>query len=197
MAVNVIETANKPLESLRPHPENPNRGDVDRIAESLEAFGQYRPIVVNEQGTILAGHHVFYAAKQRGDAEILATVVDADEADSRRILLADNRLAELGEGPDVDLLLAALENMGDADFFGTGFDDEYVKALQEAADGPPSLDDLEDEAGDPQEDDYHTKIVMVVNPDVAQLWIAHRKEHVNDTAALHALLLSHQGADAT
>lgn len=196
MAVTVIETAKKPLDSLRPHPENPNRGDVDRIVESLDAFGQYRPIVANEQGTILAGHHVFYAARQRGDTDILVTVVDADEADSRRILLADNRLAELGEGPDVDLLLAALESMGDDDFFGTGFDDDYVKALQEAAEGPPSIDDLEGEAGEPQEDDYHTKIILVVNPDVAKLWIEHRKEHVNDTAALHALILSHQGADA-
>lgn len=193
-AVNVIETTLRPIGKLKAHPENPNRGDVDKIAESLSTFGQYRPIVVNTDFTILAGHHVWEAAKQVGWTDILVSVVDADEDNSRRILLADNRLAELGEGPDIDLLLAALENVGD--FTGTGFDDDYLHALQEAAQGPPSLEDLENEAGEPQEDDYHTKIMLVIDPKVANLWTEHRKDHVNDTAALHALLLSHQGADA-
>jgi ParB-like chromosome segregation protein Spo0J len=195
MAVNVIETALKPIDKLKPHPENPNRGDVDSIADSLTSFGQYRPIVVNADDTILAGHHVWQAAKKVGWTDILVSVVDADEKDSRRILLADNRLAELGQGADIDLLLAALENMDPDDFMGTGFDDEYLTALQEAAQGPPSLEDLEHEAGEGQEDDYHTKIMMMLDPNVANLWTEHRKDHVNDTAALHALILSHQGAD--
>lgn len=186
--VQVLGTKQQLIKDLRPHPENPNRGDVDAIATSLDTFGQYRPIVVTKDGTILAGHHVFYAAQKLGWKGILATVLDADEKEQRRILLADNRLAELGEGPDLDLLLAALENLGEDDFMGTGFTDEYVRALQEAATGPPSLDDLEGEAGPPLEDDYHTRITMVLIPEVAAKWVEHRKEHINDTAALAHLL---------
>lgn len=186
--VNVLETTNRKLDTLHPHPENPNRGDVDKIAESLATFGQYRPIVANKDGTILAGHHVYYAAQKLNWPTIMVTVLDADEQQSRRILLADNRLAELGEGPDLDLLLAALENLGDDDLMGTGFTDDYVRALQESAAGPPGLDDLENEAGPPQEDDYHTKIMMTLIPEVAQRWTEYRQDHINDTAALAKLL---------
>lgn len=188
MGVTLVKTTAVPVLNLHPHPENPNRGDVPKIAESLASFGQYRPIVANQHGTILAGHHVWEAAKQLGWNDIMVTTVNADEKESRRILLADNRLAELGEGPDLDLLLAALEKVDIDDFLGTGFDDDYVKMLQEAAGGPPSLDDLEDEAGPPLEDDYHTKIVMVLQPEVANQWTSYRKEHINDTAALAKLL---------
>lgn len=188
MPVTLVRTTSVPVDKLRPHPENPNRGDVPRIAESLSNFGQYRPIVANQNGTILAGHHVWEAAKHLGWTDIMVTTVNADEKESRRILLADNRLAELGEGPDIDLLLAALERVDPDDLLGTGFDDDYVKMLQEAAGGPPSLDDLEDEAGPPLEDDYHTKVVMVLQPEVASMWMTHRKEHINDTAALAKLL---------
>lgn len=186
--VQVLETNLKSVDWLQPHPENPNRGDVDAIAKSLEAFGQYRPIVANQAGTILAGHHVYYAAKKLGWERINTTIIEADEGESRRILLADNRLAELGEGPDLDLLLQALEHMGTDDFFGTGFTDDYVRALQESAAGPPSLDDLANEAGPISEDDYHTKIIMVLVPEVAQRWTEYRKDHINDTAALAKLL---------
>ena len=33
-------------------------GDVEAVAESLTVNGQYRPIVVTTDGTILAGNHV-------------------------------------------------------------------------------------------------------------------------------------------
>lgn len=188
MAVTVVGTSSVPVGTLRAHPENPNRGDVPKIAESLAAFGQYRPIVANRKNVILAGHHVWEAAKMLGWTNILVTTLDANEDESRRILLADNRLAELGDGPDLDLLLAALERVDASDFVGTGFDEDYVKMLQEAAGGPPSLDDLEDEAGPPLEDDYHTKIVMVLQPEVANQWTTYRKDHINDTAALAKLL---------
>lgn len=186
--VQVLETNQKSTEWLHPHPENPNRGDVDTIAQSLEAFGQYRPIVANANGMILAGHHVFYAAKKLGWPTVLVSIIDADEKMGRRILLADNRLAEMGEGPDLDLLLAALENLGDEDYFGTGFNDDYIRALQEAASGPPDLDSLADEAGPATEDDFHSKIIMVLVPQVAQAWQEYRKDHINDTAALAKLL---------
>lgn len=184
----VLETNNKAIDWLHPHPENPNRGDVDSIAQSLETFDQYRPIVANQNGTILAGHHVYYAAKKLGRETILVSIIEADERESRRILLADNRLAELGEGPDLDLLLRALDNLGEEDFLGTGFDQVYLDSLAEAAAGPPSLEDLENEAGPPQEDDYHTRITMILIPEVAARWVEHRTDHINDTAALAKLL---------
>ena len=45
-----------PIDSVRPYEHNPRRGDLDAIKESLEANGQYRPVVANRRdGTVLAG----------------------------------------------------------------------------------------------------------------------------------------------
>jgi ParB-like chromosome segregation protein Spo0J len=85
-----------PLDRLKPHPSNPRRGDVEAIAESLRVNGQYRPIVVRKSdGVILAGNHTAAAAKRLGWESVSAVLVDADEATSLRILLADNRTADL------------------------------------------------------------------------------------------------------
>lgn len=186
MAVNTIETKSVDIDDLRPHPQNPNRGDVDEIAESLKSFGQYRPIVVNQDNTIVAGHHVWRAAQQLGWSSVLCTVIEANADESLRILLADNRLAELGEGYDLDRLLAALEAA--EDLTGTGYDEDYLVALQETIDGPPTLDDLEDEAGPVQDDDYHTRITLSLAPQLAEAWAKHRKEHLSDSAAMAQLL---------
>lgn len=186
MAVKYLRTESYALDDLRPHPQNPNRGAVDEIATSLEEFDQYRSIVVNQDLTILAGHHVWRAAQQLDRGEIRCDVVEADADESLRILLADNRLAEKGEGYDLDRLLSALEST--ENLAGTGFDDEFLGALQESLGGPPSLDDLEDEAGPVQEDDYHSRITLQLVPAVAEAWAKHRKASSNDSAALGKLL---------
>lgn len=43
----MIEYANVPVDELKPFGMNPRQGDVGAISVSLEANGQYRPIVVN------------------------------------------------------------------------------------------------------------------------------------------------------
>ena len=47
-----------PIDSLTPYQDNPRRGDLEVIKESLAANGQYRPIVANRRtGEVLAGNH--------------------------------------------------------------------------------------------------------------------------------------------
>lgn len=100
-----IEELLVPIDSVKPHPRNPRVGDVKKIAVSLELNGQFRPIVVNRRdGSILAGNHTWKAAKSLGWTEIGATFVDADEDAAQRIMLADNRLAELGRYDESELL---------------------------------------------------------------------------------------------
>jgi ParB-like chromosome segregation protein Spo0J len=176
-----------PVGDLHPHPENPNRGDVNAIAESLEQHGQYRSVVANKDGTILAGHHVWQAAKNIRMGSLRVDVVDADEQSARKILLADNRIADLGPGPDMDALLDVLLTLGN-DLEGTGFDDDYVRMLQEQQAGAPSLDDLEEEAGDPTKEDFYRRITLTLDPRLATAWERHRRDFADDTAALSILL---------
>lgn len=176
------------VSDLHPHPENPNRGDVDAIVTSLQTHGQYRSVVVNKDGTILAGHHVWQAAKRINMASIRVDMVDANEQEARKILLADNRIAELGPGPDMERLLDVLLNL-DGDLPGTGYDDDYVAMLEEMLEGAPDLDELEKEAGGPlTEDDLMGRLALTLDPETLRAWTEYRKGFEDDTTALQLLL---------
>lgn len=146
MSLNVVE---RPCADLKPHPNNPRRSDVDALAESLQVNGQYRPIVTTADGTILAGNHTYQAAQQIGMEHLSCVVLDVDpdgEA-AKRIMLADNRLANLGGYDDGALaeLLAELDSS--AGLGGTGYDEDdladLLAELEEVAPTAPYVSDAE------------------------------------------------------
>lgn len=149
----ILTTVDLPLDALVPHPDNPHSGDVEAVAESLRANGQYRPVVVRPHGDawfqILAGHTTTDAARTLGWTTIQATVVDADDDTAQRILLADNRTADLGRTDEG--LLGELLRARD-DLTGTGFtpmdlddllaDQQRLAAIPTSTRGAkPTLDD--------------------------------------------------------
>lgn len=132
------------VDTLTEYPGNPRVADVGRLADSLRTNGQYRPIVVNRRNNeILAGNHTWKAAKKLGWTKIAATFVDADDDLARRIVLTDNRQAELGGYDDAALtsLLQAIADDGDG-LAGTGWGtedlDDLLAAIQEAPLLPPA-----------------------------------------------------------
>jgi ParB-like chromosome segregation protein Spo0J len=112
-----------PVDSLVPYDRNPRRGDVDAIAESLTANGQYRPIVVRTgSNEVLAGNHLLLAAKRLGWPAVAATFVNVTDDEAARIVLVDNRAADRGTYDDRELLdlLRELE-VSEAALVGTGY----------------------------------------------------------------------------
>jgi ParB-like nuclease family protein len=136
-----LEVEQVPLGDLRPYPGNARRGDVDAIAESLDRNGQFRPLVVQRATSyVLAGNHTLRAAQKLGWPSVQVTYLDVDEEGARRIVLADNRTADLG-GYDEHALADLLRELGD-DLAGTGFGaddvDDLLASLEEAdAADPP------------------------------------------------------------
>lgn len=189
MTVNFVEQREVSVDDLKPHPDNPNRGSVDDLAESLSEFGQFRSIVGRPDGTILAGHHLVQAAKRVGIKTVRVDIIDVDDQTARKIMLADNRLADLGLGPNLDLLLKNLEELG-GDIAGTGFDEDYVRMLEEAVSGPPDLDDLIEEADETESkpEDFFKRITITVDPRLATKWEALRKMYDDDNSAFASLL---------
>lgn len=129
------------LGDLRPYPGNARRGDVDAIAESLRVNGQFRPLIVQRStGYVLAGNHTLQAAQKLGWPSVQITYLDVDDEQARRIVVADNRTADLGEYDDRALL--DLLRSFDDDLAGTGYStddfDDLLAQLQEMdADNPP------------------------------------------------------------
>jgi hypothetical protein len=120
--------------TLTPYPGNPNIGDVEAVRASLRANGQYRTPVTRplpDGGLqVLAGHTTRLAAIAE-HMPLRVDVVDADDKTARRIVLADNRTAQLSRY-DEDLLLAILDG---GDMEGTGWDQT---AYEELLDGQGS-----------------------------------------------------------
>lgn len=117
------------VETLSPHPNNPRRGDVATIVDSLKANGQFRPLVVSEDGVVLAGNHTLQAAKQLGwtEIDVVRLPVTGDSEEAVRVMLADNRASDLGSYDDNDLLML-LESLNDLE--GTGYLPDDLDDLQ-------------------------------------------------------------------
>jgi ParB-like chromosome segregation protein Spo0J len=135
---------------VHPHPRNARLGDVDAIAESIEALGFFGVIVVHEQtGDILIGSHRYLAAQQSGIAELPALLVDCDDATARRIMLADNAIGDLATW-DVDALVDELQQLAaepGALLTGTGFSVDQLADMLRRQAAPPGFP--EHGAGDP------------------------------------------------
>ena len=110
-----------PIDSLHEDPANARiKHDVKRIAASLQAYGQRKPIVANrlQDGKIEAGNGTFRAAKSLGWTHLAVVFVDDDPATAAGFGIADNRVGEFSEW-DKDVLQELLITTGD---LFTGFE---------------------------------------------------------------------------
>ena len=113
-----MEAIKVSIDTLIEFEGNPRKGNVKELIESLKANGQYKPIVVQEStNQIIAGNHLWKAAKELGWTEIDIVKIDVDNERAKKIVAADNRLADLG-AYDEKLLLDLL---GEIDLSGTGY----------------------------------------------------------------------------
>lgn len=179
--------------------KNPRIGDVDAIAASLRAHGQYKPVVVN-RGThtgrpleVLAGNHTVKAFRDllESDPEdegwrgVSCWVVDVDEDRAARIVAVDNRTSDLGSFDD-QVLSDLLESLPDLE--GTGYSDDDLEMLNDILEGAPDLDELEDEYGEPEEKDFNITLRFSVAPHVADQWGDWANGYDSDEEAFEALL---------
>ena len=108
------------VEKLESHPNNPRRGDVDTIVESLKTNGQFRPIVISSDNVVLAGNHTLQAAVKLGlpKIDVVRLPVAGDSDAAVRVMLADNRSSDMSTYDDADLIVL-LEGLTDLE--GTGY----------------------------------------------------------------------------
>ena len=135
MTAHIINTGDKiemvATGDLSCHPDNPRRGDVDGIRESISANGFYGALVVQRStGHILAGNHRFMAAQAEGFDTVPVIYVDVGDDEARHILVVDNRSSDQAEN-DQALLVAILQGLqnGPQGLTGTGYSDDDLAAL--------------------------------------------------------------------
>ena len=88
---------------------------IHLIAGSIRRFGFVSPILVDEQGEIIAGHGRLEAARLLGRADVPTICLQhMNEAEKRAYRIADNRLAELA-GWDEEILKIEFVDLGSLD----------------------------------------------------------------------------------
>jgi DNA modification methylase len=95
-----MKLENLRIADLTPDPQNARQHDdknLKAIMGSLKEFGQRKPIVITEAGTIVAGNGTVEAAKRLGwsDIEVVRVPADWTDAQVKAFAIADNRTAEL------------------------------------------------------------------------------------------------------
>ena len=107
-----------PIDLLKLYPGNARKHDDRQLAKinsSLQAFGWMNPILAEQDGTIIAGHGRWLAAKSLGLAQVPVIRAEHLTPDAARAYrLADNRLAELS-GWDRDTLEIELQHLSTID----------------------------------------------------------------------------------
>jgi DNA modification methylase len=124
---------------------------VNQIASSIKEFGFTNPVLIDEQGGLIAGHGRVLAAKKLGLDEVPAIVLDGlTEAQKKAYVIADNQLA-LNSGWDLDMLKLELETLRELDFDVDllGFDDDFLDGLLDVQTSEGLTDD--DECPEPPE----------------------------------------------
>ncbi len=118
-------------EILTPDPKNANRGTeqgAEKLRDSLQEYGGGRSILVDRDGTIIAGNKTYEAARKLGlpiqiietNGESIVAVKRVDlsieDQKGRALAYADNRVAELDLDWDTDQITEDFEaEIGDVD----------------------------------------------------------------------------------
>ena len=104
---------------------------INQVASSIKEFGFTNPILIDEQGGIIAGHGRAMAANKLGLEEVPCIILEGlTKAQKKAYIIADNQLA-LNSGWDLDTLKLELETLKELEFDIDllGFDDDFLDGL--------------------------------------------------------------------
>lgn len=119
-----LDIFKRPVRNVRHHPQK----QIDEMKRSLTMFGQTRPMVVDDEYTVLVGNGMLTAMEELGWKEAECYVYEGlTEARKKKLMLADNRVYDLGL-TDMDAFDAILQELaGDTDI--PGWDEALLKTL--------------------------------------------------------------------
>lgn len=124
----------RPVRNVRHHPQK----QIEEMKRSLIMFGQTRPMVVDDDLTVLVGNGMLTAMEELGWTEAECYIYEGlTEARKKKLMLADNRVYDLGL-TDMDAFDAILQELsGDVDI--PGWDADLLKTLTASSDAVDAM----------------------------------------------------------
>lgn len=137
------------IKDLIPYVNNSRTHSDEQIAQvagSIKEFGFTNPVLIDDEGGIIAGHGRVMAAGKLGLDEVPCIVLDGlTKAQKKAYVIADNQLA-LNSGWDLDTLKLEIESLEEMEFDVDllGFDDDFLADLmpEEEAEGLTDEDEV-------------------------------------------------------
>jgi DNA modification methylase len=139
------------LDALIPYARNSRThsdAQVAQIAASIKEFGFTNPVLIDETGSIIAGHGRVMAARKLAIGDVPSIrLTHLTEAQKKAYVIADNKLA-LNAGWDDEMLAVELTDLKDMgfDLDLTGFSTDEIEALL----APTGTEGLTDEDAVPE-----------------------------------------------
>lgn len=131
----------KKLSELREATKNIRKHTDKQITEyvrSIEMFGQIKPLVIDEDGEIIAGNGLYRALMKMGKETCDCYVVEGlTPAQKKKLMLADNRVYELGITDVSAFEEIVLELNGDVDI--PGWDEDLLSMMNASM---PDIDEM-------------------------------------------------------
>ena len=139
------------LDALIPYARNSRThsdAQVAQIAASIKEFGFTNPVLIDETGSIIAGHGRVMAARKLAITDVPSIrLTHLTDAQKKAYVIADNKLA-LNAGWDDEMLAVELTDLKDMgfDLDLTGFNTDEIEALL----APTGTEGLTDEDAVPE-----------------------------------------------
>ena len=127
-----------PIDSVEEWPDNPRKGDLDALIDSIVTNGFYTVCAVQDSSNrLVAGNHRRKALKHLGATHVPVVRLKISDEDAIRIVLGDNRTSDLAfyDDPTLFQLLQKL----DGDFRGTAYDRASYELLLQSMAGEEIL----------------------------------------------------------
>lgn len=103
------------ISSLKNWEKNPRgilKDDFERLKKQIQKFGQYKPLLITEDGTVLGGNMRLKAMQDLGITDVWVSVVDApDEKTKLEYALSDNDRAGYYETQELTELVYSLPDL--------------------------------------------------------------------------------------
>ncbi len=124
-----LSALKRPERNVRMHTDK----QLNEFRRSVEMFGQIRPIVIDEDGVILAGNGLYETLLLMGkDVADCYVAEGLTESGKKKLMLADNRVFDLGVDDLAALDAFVLELKDDLDI--PGFEEDLLRAMVMEAD---------------------------------------------------------------
>lgn len=143
-----LRTFVRPIESLKPDPDNENVHTDDGLAtlkHSLVTHGQQTPVVIDKDGVIKKGHLTVKAATELGWQVIAASEYHKDGSKAAQYRIADNKIATYSM-LDPDILAKTITEAiaAGVDPINFGFAELDAEALLNSLNAGVDFDELSD-----------------------------------------------------